>query len=147
MLEIVIHEITPVSANDMYFVPRKLGKMIKTPHYRSFESSMKERLEELVTPESISEFMDKLDDPSFAINFTIDLFMPDDEFYRRDSSNYLKTVEDIVKNHIGIDDSRNKKVSAEKFISETGKWKFVCKITAVQYEDLNEAKWHKPARR
>lgn len=124
-LELHLKDLQLISTNEMY-IPRPTRKhgayLTKSPKYRKFEPSINEQLDKL-DKDKLNKFINELNnDKQKAIRFIATFKIPQKKFFRSDCSNYIKAIEDCIKNKIGIDDSRNCEVLLNKVISENDTW-------------------------
>lgn len=144
-LEFEIKGIKPVSTNEMYSYGKK--KVRKSNKYKAFETEvfiqMREKIPDLENNEKIKKFKERLKDYKLAIKGYFKFYIPKRSYFRADTSNFIKPVEDIVKNLIGIDDSRNVKIEADKYLSDK-EWNIEIRFEIYELEyEIPENKWSK----
>ena len=142
-LEFNIDGITPVSTNEMYAYGRKTVR--KSTKYKAYETEVLLKVRPALIGDSIKEFRDCLSkDYRRAINVTYEFQVPKRTYFRVDTSNYIKAIEDIIKSFIDIDDSRNVKLSANKVLSKDKLWHIHIKLQIYDLEyDIPKDKWTK----
>lgn len=151
-IEFKVVGIKPVSTNDMYMPRTKRTKKnrfvaisIKTNEYREFENLMKEQLGSQLDKDTLADFHSKMEDFRNEVTMELYLKMPLKNYYKSDSSNYFKTIEDCVKNSTKIDDSRNTTVISHKVINEDNpdEWEFDISLKVTRNEsEMLEDKWN-----
>lgn len=127
IIEFDIPDIEIASTNEMYMPRPKRGKngrwtayVTKTGEMRDFEEKVNPLLETLISDKVIKELQDELkNDIQRAIKLELTYYLPSYPFFTSDASNYVKTIEDRIKERINIDDVRNCKVVLEKRLSDT----------------------------
>ena len=120
-LIIQIDGITPVSTNEMYSYGRKTVR--KSSKLKAYTDSVLFQLKGKLKESDIVAFQNCLkEDYRRAIYVDYIFNVPKRSYFRADTSNYPKALEDIIKNIIGIDDTRNVKLSAEKILSQDKDW-------------------------
>lgn len=140
-LIIQIDEITPVSTNEMYSYGRKTVR--KSAKLKAYTDSVLFQLKGKLKEEDILSFQNCLkEDYRRAIYVDYIFSVPKRSYFRADTSNYPKALEDIIKNIIDIDDTRNVKLSAEKILSSDKNWHITMtmQIYDLQYE-IPADKW------
>ena len=149
-LEMRFSGIRPTSTNEMYR-PAYTAKshrsyLRKSSELVAFQSSCQENVKQY--HEDIQEFVEKCKVKypkylGFSLKIVIGLPM-DCMFYKKvtddlrpiDTSNLIKSIEDIVSSAVGIDDKYNMKVSAEKILSSNKKdWEFFVVLIPLCYLD------------
>lgn len=122
--EFEIDGIKPVSTNDMYVpIPCKGGKkayLTSSSELRKFHKAVEDLLQEYITDDEVIDLKEELTDRQKAIELSVVFELPSTEFFRKDTSNIVKALEDSIVNRIGVDDKRNCKVTLEKRISQDG---------------------------
>lgn len=144
--------IKPTSSNELYMaVSRKRGVgafLTKRPEYRKFEEDMRVVLEQRISKDEIVALQEELkNDYKLSLELVIRIGMSETDFYRSDISNAIKSTEDCLKSHIGVDDTRNTVVIAQKYILAEAEsiddWKLDITISTVENDYILEDKWSK----
>lgn len=141
-----IDGIKPVSTNEMYSYGRKAVR--KSDKYRAYESMTKIYIREtsdIMESGEIERFKEELNrDYRLAIRGYFRFYIPRRSYFRVDTSNYIKATEDIIKNLIEIDDSRNVSIAGDKYLSEDKEWhiEVVLEVYQLEYE-IPKDKWSK----
>ena len=135
----------PVSNNDMY-LPRpfrggKSAYITKSTLLRKFQEAVQPLLVKHIPNELVDSLKEAMKNPQLAIHLGFVFGMPKKEFYKCDASNYVKSIEDMIKDRLKIDDSRNCSVSSRKFLSDD-KWITNVVIEVYELEFEVESKWH-----
>ena len=145
-IKIRIDGIKPVSTNEMYSYGRKTVR--KSDKYRAYESMTNIYIREtsdIMESGEIERFKEELErDYRLAIRGYFRFYIPRRSYFRVDTSNYIKATEDIIKNIIGIDDSRNVSIVGDKYLSEDKEWhiEVVLEVYQLEYE-IPKDKWSK----
>lgn len=138
-----------VSTNELYMPrPTRGGRsayITKSPYARGIEEEIDRKLLELISDDIIKELSDELDDDQIAIKLMMNIELPEVDFFRVDSSNYLKFLEDRIKYRINVDDTRNVTVSSTKHINNDDKvWNTNVKLETYRLPfDIPEGRWSK----
>ena len=146
-LEFKIDKIKPVSTNEMYSYGKKTVR--KSNKYKSYESEVIIQIRNTsdvnVLSGLINGFKNRLDsDYRLAIRGYFEFYVPKRSYFRIDTSNYIKATEDIIKNLIGIDDSRNVSIIADKYLSLDKEWHIKVRLTIFELSyDIPKDKWSK----
>ena len=144
VIEVELKGIKPVSTNEMYSYGRKTVR--KSNSYRAYESEVFlyiRNTTDIQTNGVIERFKRELDsDYRLAIRGYFEFYGR--SYFRVDTSNYIKATEDIIKNLIGIDDSRNVSIVADKYLSKDMEWSIKIKLEIFQLSyEIPEDKWSK----
>lgn len=131
-----IEGIHPVSTNDMYFhMPKKTksGRMttyaIRTPELKKFQSDMAEYLPKVYPKEVVDEFNKYvIKNGSHGLQYTIVIFMPKENYWKSDTTNYIKALEDTLVSYSGIDDSAHMIITQAKGLSPTDSWSMLIDV-------------------
>lgn len=145
-------DIRPTSTNEMYrpaYTPKTRRSFLrKSSELVAFQSSCQEAVKEY--HDDIQEFISQCKSRypnylGFSLKITVGLPM-EHMFYKRtardlrpnDTSNLIKSIEDVVSSATGFDDKYNMEVSAQKVLSSSDKWEFTAELTPLSYlERLN----------
>jgi hypothetical protein len=109
----------PLSTNAKHAVFK--GRMIKTSEARAFEQNVKAQL--LKQLDKMNYFLETYNKKKHCISTRFYFYIPEKKFFTisdtinekcLDTSNALKTIEDIIFKMIGIDDSQNVEIYAKK---------------------------------
>lgn len=126
VIDFDIPDIEIASTNEMYMPRPKRGRngrwtayVTKTGEMRDFEERVTPLLETLIPDETVEELVDDLKDVQRAIRLEFTYYLPPSPFFTSDASNYVKTIEDRIKERIGIDDVRNCEVVLRKVLSDS----------------------------
>ena len=146
VIEVELKRIKPVSTNEMYSYGRK--KVRKSNSYRAYESEVFlyiRNTTDIQTNGVIERFKRELDsDYRLAIRGYFEFYVPRRSYFKVDTSNYIKATEDIIKNLIGIDDSRNVSIVADKYLSKDKEWNIKIKLEIFQLSyEIPKDKWSK----
>ena len=153
IIEFDIDDIEIASTNEMY-MPRpkrtKTGKwtayVTKTNEMRQFEESVNPLLESFIQNDIIDELHKELEDKQKAIRLELTYYLPSFPFFTSDASNYVKTIEDRIKERIDIDDVRNCEVILRKVLSDNLSTHIKLETYDLDYK-IPENKWPKKIRR
>lgn len=143
-LEFKLDRIKPVSTNEMYSYGRKTVR--KSNKYKAFESEVILQIRtksDILVSGIINNFKDELSkDYRLAIKVIFKFYIPKRSYFRVDTSNYIKAPEDIIKNLVGIDDSRNVSVVADKYLSKDKDWHIQIELEIFQLSyEIPKNKW------
>lgn len=143
-LEFKIDGLKPVSTNEMYSYGRKIVR--KSNKYKAFESEVMIQIRntsDIMINGFIDKFKNRLDsDYRLAIRGYFEFYIPKRSYFRTDTSNYIKATEDIIKNLIGIDDSRNVSIVADKYLSGDKEWHIKVRLTIFELSyEIPKDKW------
>lgn len=146
ILEFKIEGLKPVSTNEMYSYGRKIVR--KSNKYKAFESEVMIQIRDtsdIIINGLIDKFKNRLDsDYRLAIRGYFEFYIPKRSYFRTDTSNYIKATEDIMKNLIGIDDSRNVSIVADKYLSGDKDWHIKVRLTIFELSyEIPKDKWSK----
>lgn len=129
-IEFDINGIEPVLANRMYFaVPKKKrdGKYWATIasswYLKNYQKIMKEVLKDALPDEVTKDFRYYFSTGVYDIEVVTTHYVPKKKFYESDVSNMIKSYEDCIATHLGIDDSRTRKYTVEKVPILSDEWK------------------------
>lgn len=127
----------PCSVNDMY-IPTARGKSRRGAFFRKskklidWQSLVKQSFdEEFFYKKSYLEYITKtIVDNNLGLIFYLTITLPEDDYWNksshelksRDTSNFVKSIEDSICSNIGFDDRRNIKLILEKGYNEDGTW-------------------------
>ena len=145
-LEFKIDGLKPVSTNEMYSYGRKIVR--KSNKYKAFESEVMIQIRDtsdIIINGLIDKFKNRLDsDYRLAIRGYFEFYIPKRSYFRTDTSNYIKATEDIIKNLIEIDDSRNVSIVADKYLSGDKEWHIKVRLTIFELSyEIPKDKWSK----
>ncbi len=131
VIEIYIPEIKPISVNSAYIpiTTKKVDKRgrniaVKTasPQLREYHKAIEEHLK-FEKKSKISKINKLMQDDSFELHISFDVYIPKRYYNCSDASNYMKATEDAIVNFFNFDDRHNKSAKIEKYISEdVKKW-------------------------
>ena len=146
-----LKDIELVSTNEMYMPrPCKGGRsayLTKTSGMRKFEEKVKDILDEVFTDDIVNELTKELEDPQIAIRFHLHTRMPSESFFKVDSSNMIKALEDCIKVKIKIDDTRNCEVLSTKELIDSDLEATVTMETYTLDFDIPEDLWPKKVKK
>lgn len=153
VIEFDVPDIEVASTNEMYMPRPKRGKngrmtayVTKTKAMRDFEASVDPILLEHLTDDVVSELSAELSDIQKAIRLELTFYLPSKPFFTSDVSNYVKTIEDRIKERVDIDDVRNCEVILKKVLSDDLSTHVRMSTYALDYE-IPEDKWPKKIRK
>lgn len=153
IIEFDIEGIEIASTNEMY-MPRprrtKNGKwtayVTKTNEMRAFEESVNPLLESFIQDDLVTQLHEELEDKQKAIRLELTYYLPSFPFFTSDASNYVKTIEDRIKERIDIDDVRNCEVILRKVLSDNLLTHVKLETYELDYE-VPEGKWPRRIRK
>lgn len=153
IIEFDIDGIEIASTNEMYMPrPRKTKNgrwtayVTKTNEMRQFEKSVNPLLESFILDNEIKLLHEELKDKQKAIRLELTYHLPSFPFFTSDASNYVKTIEDRIKERIDIDDVRNCEVILRKVLSDNLSTHVKLETYNLDY-DVPEDKWPKKLRK
>lgn len=114
-----------ISTNEMYMpgiTKYRKPYMMKTGNLRKFEDEIDGILEKEITDEEITQLKSDLVDPSVAIAISVDTGMDETDYFRCDTSNYIKALEDAIKYRLKVDDTRNVRLTLNKHLIDENEW-------------------------
>lgn len=141
----------PVSTNDAYVPTARKRKLVNGKvHYggaflrksellikwqRGIQSAFDQEF--FYSKEDLDKLAKWVNTFKVGLILELKISIPEDEYwnhsdhtlYINDTSNFIKTIEDSIYRGIGIDDTRNIKVIAEKGYNEDGVWYIEARIT------------------
>lgn len=136
-LNFAFYGIRLVSTNDAY-VPTARGKsgrgafLRKSEKLKDFQKAINDSFEEeyFYKKEYLHMVASYVNNLNIGLTMELKVSIPREEYwnpedkvlYRNDASNFIKAMEDAIYSNIGIDDTRNIKVSVEKGYNEDGDW-------------------------
>ena len=148
-----LKDIELVSTNEMYMPRPKRGKngrwtayVTKTNEMRDFEKKVSPLLESFIVDDTVKRLHDELEDKQKAIRLELTYYLPSFPFFTSDASNYVKTIEDRIKERIDIDDVRNCEVILRKVLSDNLSTHVKLETYDLDYE-IPEGKWPKKIRK
>lgn len=152
-IEFEIPEVEIASTNEMYMPrPKRAGGgkwtayVTKTKAMRDFEKAVDPILKREITDDMVSELVEELGDHQRVIRLTMVYYLPVNSFFASDVSNYVKTLEDRIKERLGVDDVRNCEVHLKKLVAD-----YVKTYVRLETYDLEvplyEDKWPKKVKR
>lgn len=134
-----------VSTNEMYTpLPCKGGKgayKTKSAALRKFQEEMERILTEVISDNEVSALKSELENPKKVVFLSIKYGFDASKFFKEDSSNYIKAIEDCISNRLGVDDSRNCKVMVRKDLSDTNTSTVEIETYELEYELPEGKKW------
>ena len=145
-IEFDINDLQVVSVNDMYAVRRGRGRSVfRSAKYEAFAEAMTWQIRVKVPRKQIDNFIHILyNDKGLGVRFSMLVEMPEGKFFRTDSSNLIKSFEDVVKNYFLLDDSRNCTVIVEKRICPEKKWNTKVKLEIYELPfPVKKDKWQR----
>lgn len=145
-LEFKLNGLKPVSTNEMYSYGRRIVR--KSNKYRAFESEVILQIRkesDILISGVIDKFKEELErNYRLAIKGIFKFYIPKRSYFRVDTSNYIKAMEDIIKNLIEIDDSRNVSIIADKYLSSDKEWHIQIELEIFQLSyEIPKNKWSK----
>ena len=153
IIEFDIPDIEIASTNEMYMPrPRKTKNgrwtayVTKTNEMREFEESVNPLLESFIVDDTVKLLHEELEDRQKAIRLELTYYLPSFPFFTSDASNYVKTIEDRIKERIDIDDVRNCEVILRKVLSDNLSTHVKLETYDLDYE-IPEGKWPKKIKR
>ena len=153
IIEFDIPDIEIASTNEMYMPRPKRGRngrwtayVTKTNEMREFEESVNPILESFIVDDTIKLLHEELEDKQKAIRLELTYYLPSFPFFTSDASNYVKTIEDRIKERIDIDDVRNCEVILRKVLSDNLSTHVKIETYDLDYE-IPEGKWPKKIRK
>ena len=153
IIEFDIPDIEIASTNEMYMPRPKRGKngrwtayVTKTNEMRDFEKKVSPLLESFIVDDTVKLLHDELEDKQKAIRLELTYYLPSFPFFTSDASNYVKTIEDRIKERIDIDDVRNCEVILRKVLSDNLSTHVKLETYDLDYE-IPEGKWPKKIRK
>lgn len=152
VIEFDIVDVEIASTNEMYMPRPKRGKngrmtayVTKTTKMRDFEKLSDPIIEEAITDEMVSELKNEFEDPRRVMRLDITYNLPSKAFFTSDTSNYVKTIEDRIKERLGVDDARNCEVNLRKVLSDSLSTHIVIETYDLEGDIPN--KWPKKVKR
>lgn len=150
VIEFDLKDIALVSTNEMY-MPRpcrggRSAYLTKTPEMREFEEKIKDILDEELSEEIVNKLHEELSDPNIAMKLHLHSLLPSASFFKVDTSNVVKALEDCIKIKIDVDDTRNCEVLSTKELSDN----FSTHVTMETYKlgfEIPEDKWPKKVKK
>lgn len=132
----------PVSTNDMYIpTARKRKKggggfggafLRKSDALKDWQYKIQKAFDEefFYSKDYLAKLASWVNGLSLGLKLDLKVSIPEEEYwnsedftlYRNDASNFIKSIEDSIARGIGIDDTRNIKLSVEKGYNEDGIW-------------------------
>ena len=153
IIEFDIPDIEIASTNEMYMPRPKRGKngrwtayVTKTNEMRDFEKKVSPLLESFIVDDTVKLLHEELEDRQKAIRLELTYYLPSFPFFTSDASNYVKTIEDRIKERIDIDDVRNCEVILRKVLSDNLSTHVKLETYNLDYE-IPEGKWPKKIRK
>ena len=131
ILEIQLDNIKLVSVNNMYIISkyrykkinRTITSVCRSKEFTVMDDIVSDILDEVLDDNSIRAFKEYLnEDDQRAVRMTFNFHVPLRSFFQSDTSNFPKALEDVIKFKLNIDDCRNTKIIAEKFLSQDKYW-------------------------
>lgn len=135
-LNFAFYGVKLISTNDMY-IPTSRGKtgrgafLRRSDSLKEFQSIIDKSFEEefFYNKDYLSRISSYIKDNNLGLLMELKISIPYEEYLtskgdlsRNDTSNLIKAIEDSIYKNLGIDDSRNIKVIAEKGYNEDGSW-------------------------
>lgn len=115
----------------------------KSKVYKDMERDVWKEMDKQLTPEDIKKYQDLLlSDQQLSVEVDVDFGFSEDGYFTRDTSNYIKSLEDAVKVRLGIDDSRHTKVSLTKHILKAGDWTTLYDLKVIKNSEYVDKDWN-----
>lgn len=113
----------------------------KNDIYKNMEKEVNEEFSKQVSNDQISKFKEYMSDSQNIIRLVLDFGFDVERYYDRDSSNYIKSLEDAVKNIIKVDDTRNVQLVVTKHPIKNTDWITVIRIDVIRSDEFLFKKW------
>ena len=137
-----------ISTNEAYMHPVRKCKdgryrsyVCKSPDLKDFQEFYKEVLQEKIPDDKVVEFKKYIEESlKNTLDISITYGLPENEIFKHDASNFIKALEDCISTRLGIDDSKNSRVSVTKTVynSFTSDWILRIKIVASKVENYKQ---------
>lgn len=123
VVEFEVSQAKLISINEQYIHPvkkTKRGRYVSyfapSPYLKEVKKFYQEILNSKISDEQVKELQDAIGNDKYENGLCLEIVIgiPDNGWKDNDVSNFIKCLEDRLVERIGIDDSRNFKVSAEK---------------------------------
>lgn len=140
------------STNEMYMPrPKRVGRRLtayvtKTKALRDFEAMVDPMIARSLTDSVVTYLRRELADDGTAIRLTITYSLTSRAFFTSDVSNYVKTLEDRIKERLGVDDARNCEVHLDKVLSDRVTTHVRLETYRLPYE-VPKGKWPKKVKK
>lgn len=143
-LEFKFIDFIPCSTNDMY-IPSSTRTKRGRPHHFfrksdqliKWQKSIKESFDKefFYTKEYLYSVSSYINNMKRGFNLELKVSIPYEYYYKldndvtkKDTSNFIKAIEDSIMSGIGVDDKRNITINSEKGYNEDGVWYIYAKL-------------------
>lgn len=117
--------------------------LTKSKVYKDMEKKVWEAMDEQLTDADKQKYKALLvDNQQLSVEVEADFGFSEKGYFNRDTSNYIKSLEDAVKVKLGIDDSRHTKVFLTKHMIKTGDWVTLYHLDVIKNEEFISRNWH-----
>lgn len=125
-----------ISVNDQYIHPVRKCKdgryrsyFVKSPYLKEVQQYYKEVLPECIPESEVLKIKKILEDPDKDLGLTLNIGIPENDFYEHDSSNFIKSLEDCIFTYLGVNDSHDVRVVVNKWkVIDSKDWILVVEL-------------------